>query len=85
MPQFVAERGVQITARNSRKNSCNVQIDSYDFYQEHQCCPLTESLDLKLPFFLQPAAGVYHTPGTEENLSVSINSEFTNTPQFLLQ
>lgn len=45
----------------------------------------SQSLGLKVPFSLQPAAGIYHTPGTEENLSVSVNSDFTNTPWFLLQ
>lgn len=85
MTPYVAESGVQIAARGGRKNSRNVQTDSYDFYEEHQCCPLTDSLGLTVPFSLQPAAGVSHTPATEENLSVSINSEFTNTPWFLLQ
>lgn len=85
MPQFVEERGLQIFTRCSRKNSHHDKIDNYDFYQEHQCWLLTENLDLELPFFMLPAAGVYHTANTEENQSVSINSEFTISPCFLLQ
>lgn len=67
MPQFVAERGVQITARGSKKNSLNVQIESFDFYQGYQCYPPTKRLDIKVPF-LQQADRVYNA--AQENLTV---------------